>query len=104
MCVKQYIFSSPNYYFLNIYYIFSIGTPNTQVVQLPIVDSIAPRPPYLPLSIPKDLAPRISRLHGNPFVWWVGQFFKFLLRPQLSTKTMLDSAAEKLGFKKPIVG
>ncbi|XP_075232780.1 alpha-(1,6)-fucosyltransferase 8 isoform X2 [Lycorma delicatula] len=80
------------------------GTPNTQVVQLPIVDSIAPRPPYLPLSIPKDLAPRISRLHGNPFVWWVGQFFKYLLRPQPATKTMLDTAAEKLNFKKPIVG
>lgn len=77
---------------------------NTQVVELPIIDSLNPRPPYLPLAIPEDLAPRLKRLHGDPIVWWVGQFLKYLLRMQPETQNMLDAARQKLGFKKPIVG
>ncbi|KAG8232909.1 hypothetical protein J437_LFUL011017 [Ladona fulva] len=80
------------------------GKPNTQVVELPIVDSLSPRPPYLPLAVPRDLAPRLARLHGDPIVWWVGQFLKFLLRPQPNVQKMLDSTARKLGFQRPIVG
>ncbi|XP_046384162.1 alpha-(1,6)-fucosyltransferase [Ischnura elegans] len=80
------------------------GKPNTLVVELPIVDSLSPRPPYLPLAVPRDLAPRLARLHGDPIVWWVGQFLKFLLRPQPGIQKMLDSTARKLGFQRPIVG
>lgn len=80
------------------------GHYNTQVLDLPIIDSLNPRPQYLPLAIPADLAPRLMRLHGNPIVWWVGQFLKYLLRPQPETQAMLDTGMQKLGFKRPIVG
>lgn len=80
------------------------GKPHTQVVDLPIIDSLSPRPPYLPLSVPADIAPRLARLHGNPFVWWVGQFLKYMLRPQASISALLQESAHKLGFEKPIVG
>lgn len=83
---------------------YSLGRPDTQVVELPIVDSLSPRPPYLPLAVPKDLAPRLARLHGDPIVWWIGQFLKFLLRPQEATSNMIQEASVKLGFKRPIVG
>lgn len=80
------------------------GHYNTQVLDLPIIDSLNPRPPQLPLAIPEDLAPRLTRLHGEPIVWWVGQFLKFLLRFQSETQAIIDAGVEKLGFKKPIVG
>lgn len=80
------------------------GNHNAQVLDLPIIDSLNPRPPYLPLAIPEDLAPRLMRLHGDPIVWWVGQFLKYLLRTQPETQEMLDAGRQKLGFKKPIVG
>jgi len=80
------------------------GQYNTQVISLPIIDSLNPRPGYLPLAIPADLAPRLVRLHGDPIVWWIGQFLKYLLKPQPSTQRMLDDGIERLGFKKPIVG
>nr|CAD7266063.1 unnamed protein product [Timema shepardi] len=80
------------------------GKTDTQVVDLPIIDSLSPRPPYLPLAVPADLAPRLTRLHGDPIVWWVGQLLKYLLRPQEATSNMLRDAGEKLQFKKPIVG
>lgn len=80
------------------------GTPESEVILLGIVDSVSPRPPYLPLAVPKDLADRINRLHGDPAVWWVGQFLKYLLRPQPSTVNMLKDSASKFNFQRPIVG
>lgn len=77
---------------------------NTQVITLPIIDSLNPRPSWLPLAIPLDLAPRLMRLHGDPIVWWVGQFLKYLLKTQPETEEMLNNGIEKLGFKGPIVG
>lgn len=34
------------------------GHTETQVINLPIIDSLSPRPPFLPLAVPEDLAPR----------------------------------------------
>lgn len=80
------------------------GTRSTQVIVLPIIDSISPRPNYLPLAIPEDLETRLTRIHGDPIVWWIGQFLHFILRPQPSVKQMLDKYAEEMHFDKPIVG
>ncbi|MCJ8743856.1 hypothetical protein PDJAM_G00099110 [Pangasius djambal] len=77
---------------------------DVQVVELPIVDSLHPRPPYLPLAIPEDLAPRLQRLHGDPSVWWVSQFVKYLVRPQPWLEKEMQEAGIKLGFKHPIIG
>uniref|UniRef100_T1HHA0 GT23 domain-containing protein n=1 Tax=Rhodnius prolixus TaxID=13249 RepID=T1HHA0_RHOPR len=80
------------------------GTFNSPTVLLGIVDSVTPRPPFIPLVVPKDLAERIERLHGQPSVWWVGQFLKYLLRPQPATTDLLKDAANKFKFQRPIVG
>lgn len=81
-----------------------LGTNETQVIELPIVDMLSPRPPFLPLAIPRDLSDRMIRLHGDPQVWWIGQFMKYLLRYQPDTQKMLDQAKEKMNFKMPVVG
>ncbi|XP_042870040.1 alpha-(1,6)-fucosyltransferase-like isoform X1 [Penaeus japonicus] len=80
------------------------GSNETQVVDLPIIDTLSQRPPYLPLAIPRDISDRLTRLHGDPAAWWVGQFLKYMLKPQPKTQEMLDSMADSLGFQKPIVG
>lgn len=80
------------------------GTSSVQVVEMPIIDSVNPRPAYLPPAVPKDLAPRIQRLHGDPTVWWIGQFIKYMLRPQSHLKEMLDNTEKSLGLVHPIVG
>ncbi len=74
------------------------------VVELPIVDSLHPRPPHMPLAIPEDLAPRLMRLHGNPAAWWIGQFLRFLLKPQPHLQRDIDSTTTRMGFQNPIVG
>ncbi|KAJ3646334.1 hypothetical protein Zmor_023926 [Zophobas morio] len=80
------------------------GSADTQVLNLPIIDSLSPRPPFLPLAIPEDLAPRLTRLHGDPIVWWVGQILKYLLRPQPKTAAAIQETMTRMGFKRPIVG
>ena len=75
-----------------------------QVIELPIVDSMHPRPDFMPLAIPEDLAPRLTRLHGDPPVWWIGQFVKYLMRPQATVKEDIERTKQKLQFKNPIVG
>ena len=84
---------------------FEGGTSDVRVVELPIIDALNPRPPYLPQSIPSDLAERLMRLHGHPFVWWIGQILKYLLRPQPSLVVDMKATGKKLGFYGgPIVG
>ncbi|KAJ8270052.1 hypothetical protein GJAV_G00109820 [Gymnothorax javanicus] len=77
---------------------------DVQVVELPIVDSLHPRPPYLPLAIPEDLADRLHRFHGDPSVWWVSQFVKYLMRPQAWLEKEIQDVTAKLGFRHPIIG
>lgn len=86
---------------------FKTGETNdkdVQVVELPIVDSLHPRPPYLPLAVPEDLADRLIRVHGDPAVWWVSQFVKYLIRPQPWLEKEIEEATRKLGFKHPVIG
>jgi len=80
------------------------GKDSTQVVELPIVDSVNPRPPFLPPAVPADLVDRISRLHGDPIVWWVSQFLKYMLRPQPHLQEMLDTTVNNFNIEHPIVG
>lgn len=80
------------------------GDKDSQIVNLPIIDIIHPKPPCLPPVIPDDLAPRLTVLHGDPIVWWVGQILKYILRPKEATKNLLYGYEKTLEFKKPIVG
>jgi len=80
------------------------GKSDTQVVELPIVDSVNPRPPYLPPAVPRDLIDRIARLHGDPIVWWVSQFLLYMLRPQRHLADLLDTTLQNFAFEHPIVG
>ena len=80
------------------------ATHNTQIVRAPVVERLKPLPPYMPQAIPEDLAPRLIRLHGYPFTWWIGQFLKYLLKPQEELQEEIDASIINMGFKSPIVG
>ena len=80
------------------------GKNETQVVDIPIVDSINPRPKFLPPAIPADLADRIVKIHGDPIVWWVSEFLRYILRPQPPTAEMLKEIETEQGLQRPLVG
>ena len=85
--------------------IIFVGTDETQVIdEIPLEQHLEIRPPYLPLAIPRDLSDRMIRLHGDPRVWWVSQFIKYILRYQPETQKMINDAERKMNFTKPVVG
>uniref|UniRef100_A0A1A9WL33 GT23 domain-containing protein n=1 Tax=Glossina brevipalpis TaxID=37001 RepID=A0A1A9WL33_9MUSC len=59
---------------------------------------------FSPSFIPNDFGSRLIRLHDEPKVWWVGQFLKYMIRPQKDVKDFLKNMMIKLGWSKPIVG
>lgn len=77
---------------------------NTQVVDMPIIDGMSARPAALPLAVPEDLADNITRFHGNPAAWWIGQIVAYLTRPQKELDIHLTQTKSKLNFSHPIVG
>ncbi|XP_071963471.1 alpha-(1,6)-fucosyltransferase-like [Antedon mediterranea] len=77
---------------------------NIQVVDLPIVDGLHPRPNFLPLAVPEDLAKDLIHLHGHPIVWWVGQVLKYILRPNDLLQKQINDMEIKHSFQHPIVG
>ena len=75
-----------------------------QVVHLPIVDALFPRLPQMPQAVPKDLYDQIRLFHGHPFVWWIGQFCKYLFKYTPDLQKEIMEKKKSLGFKSPIVG
>lgn len=74
------------------------------VVSLPIIDSLGNRPAYLPLSVPEQLAPKLTMYHGNPPVWWIGQLVNYVMRPQAWLAEEIENFEKKIEFRHPIVG
>ncbi|RWS16742.1 hypothetical protein B4U79_03486 [Dinothrombium tinctorium] len=77
---------------------------HVQVIELPIIDSLRPRPPFLPLAIPEQLSTKLQTLHGDPFVWFIGQIVRYIMRPSKEMQAYLEKSKTKLNFKTPIVG
>ncbi|XP_042882772.1 alpha-(1,6)-fucosyltransferase-like [Penaeus japonicus] len=80
------------------------GKNDSLVVAFPGWDNPNPRPGYLPKSIPKDISERLMRLHGDPFAWWMGQFFKYAMRMNKDFQKYTDDLAREMGYESPIVG
>ena len=72
---------------------------------MPIIEYIKKyQPEFLPPAIPEDLADRIVRLHGDPVVWWVSQFLKYMLRPQDNIALLLNETEKDMDQNNPMVG
>ena len=56
------------------------------------------------MAIPEDLSERLIRLHGHPFVWFIGQLAKYFLRPQSWLNELFEKQYQAIQFQKPIVG
>jgi hypothetical protein len=71
---------------------------------MPIIDVLANRPTYLPLSIPNEYAETLKKIHGDPFTWWAGQILAYLMRFNKDFTKTVNSIRERLQFKTPCVG
>ena len=75
-----------------------------EIVSVPPYSIDNPTTDYLPWAVPEDIAHRMIRLHGIPFVWWYGQLLKYVLRPNPTLTGIFRKAEAILDFASPIVG
>nr|XP_027231423.1 alpha-(1,6)-fucosyltransferase-like [Penaeus vannamei] len=81
-----------------------ISSSSSPVVQFPDSDKPKPRPNYFPRSLPRDFGQRLVKVHGDPFAWWMGQFFKYAMRMTEGFQEYVEKLGARLGFESPIVG
>lgn len=77
------------------------------VVKMPHFTSMYATPqkyPFLPHAIPEEFVEKLSRLHGDPVAWWVGQFVSYLTRPNANLQKHLTRHEDEIRFRNPIVG
>jgi glycoprotein 6-alpha-L-fucosyltransferase len=76
----------------------------SRVIRMPIIDVIADKPNFLPLSVPKQYLDDLRRFHGDPFIWWAGQVLQYLMRFNKDFETQISDVRRKIGFNTPCVG
>ncbi|CAH8524641.1 unnamed protein product [Schistosoma margrebowiei] len=65
--------------------LFSGKAFNTyQAITCPHIDTISSSFDWVPQAVPSHLSKLLTRLHGAPFVWFIGQLGKFLMRPSFN--------------------
>ncbi|CAH8529299.1 unnamed protein product [Schistosoma rodhaini] len=67
----------------NIHSDFSAGEASNiyQAIECPRIDAVSSSFDWVPPAVPSHLSKILTRLHGAPFVWFIGQLGKFLMRP-----------------------
>ena len=80
------------------------GTPDLPSIEVASINHIKPKPAFLPASIPAELAERLTRLHGDPAVWWVAQFVKYVMRLPFELQKVINATAKLQNMKSPVVG
>ena len=77
-----------------------------QVIQAPAIESLGSmsKPSFLPMAVPADLVERLTAFHGYPFLWVVGQFLQYLMRPSQQLGEYLEERRKFLNISHPIVG
>ena len=63
-----------------------------------------PRPPFLPLTIPQQIAEKLHTVHGDPIAWFLGQIVRYVMRLSPQMKDFVKEAKFRLQYRKPIVG
>ena len=63
-----------------------------------------PRSRFSPCAIPKEIFKDLIKFHKHPCAWWVGQFVKYLLRPNSNFTSRLNALFKDIFKHRPIVG
>lgn len=59
-------------------------------------------PGFRPRAVPSDIAN--SLVHGEPTVWWVGQFVRYIFRPNHRLSQILSAHEKRISYEHPVVG
>uniref|UniRef100_A0AC35UFU2 Alpha-(1,6)-fucosyltransferase n=1 Tax=Rhabditophanes sp. KR3021 TaxID=114890 RepID=A0AC35UFU2_9BILA len=75
------------------------------IVLIPIVDYVSPRPDFLPLALPKQIAGKLIELHSFPTAYFTGNIIQYAMRPNKQFSDIFDNMLKGVPFgETPIVG
>ena len=62
--------------------------------------------PQLPsiTAIPRDLFDQMKDIHGCPFVWFAGQFLKYVMRPNPNLELYMQERRRALSLPQTLMG
>lgn len=80
------------------------GDEPEQLLDLPYIDFIEPKPAYMPLAIPAQIADKLKLVHGAPAAWFLGQITRYITRLSDTMEAFVSRAKNRLHFQRPIVG
>lgn len=52
--------------------------PLLKLLTIDAFEKVKKHLPFLPQAVPKFIADELGEIHGHPFVWWMGQLFRFV--------------------------
>ncbi|KAF0989411.1 hypothetical protein HZS_6847 [Henneguya salminicola] len=73
---------------------------NVKITQIPIIEAFQTKP-FLPTAVPLEIYENILNFHTSPFLWWIGQLTKYILRFQPKTTEYIS---RRQNLVHPIVG
>ena len=77
---------------------------SVQILELPIIDSLRPRPDFLPLAVPEQISQQLEHVHDSPIAWFLGQITRYSMRLSEDMEQFISDAKYRLNFRTPIVG
>ena len=80
------------------------ASDSSQIIDLPIIDSMRPRPDYLPLTVPEQIAHQLEQLHSNPIAWFLGQLTRYVMRLSEDMELFINDAKYRTNFRTPVIG
>ena len=54
--------------------------------------------------IPENILEKLTKIHNDPYAWWVGQFANYVVRLQPWFEKQLNQTAKKIVFSESVVG
>ena len=61
------------------------------IVDLPIHGNFKQHPPYTPIDVPVDMLKKLDKLHTSPALWYMSQFFMYMMRPKKALQDKIDN-------------
>ena len=54
--------------------------------------------------VPQSMTEALKKAFDNPLVWWIGQGFDVLTKPNQDLQNTINSIKSEIGFTNPLVG
>ena len=74
------------------------------IIEMPIYDTYSYLKTFLGKSMPQEIYEKAMKFHSDPFAWWTGQLFSYMMRYNADFEQIVNEASMKIQFDSSCVG